>query len=134
MIRDSQESTENLAHFGVKGMHWGHRKGTSESSGSKSKKLSRAEVRQEKSKFYEDKLNNVLQTALKNPESLIALKGPGEAYASIVTGKEFVNYARNNGAMDARMTDVYATKNSKSGPYTLNANINQKYVRSDKRK
>lgn len=128
-----------LAHFGVKGMKWGKRKaGDSDSGGdassSKPKKLTRAEAKQEKADFYQKKADNLLKVASKDPDSLIAIRTPGAYVATVATGKEFLDYMAKGGYMDIKMSDVYATKDAKSGQYVLNDKINERYVRSDKKK
>jgi hypothetical protein len=127
--------TNTLEHHGIKGMRWGVRRDDSTSSSggsSKPKKLSRSEVAQEQRDFYQKKADNILKVASKDPESLIALKTPNDAV--IVTGHQFVDHMTRGGLMDIRMSDVWATKASPTGPYELNPNINQPFVRSDKRK
>lgn len=108
-----------LAHHGVKGMKWGQHK-----------KLSRKEVRAEKHAFYEAKANRLIQQALKDPTTLIALN-TGGVHPTVVTGREFVQHLSYGGVMNIKMTDVYATK--KKGQYVMNQNPNEKFVRSDKK-
>lgn len=118
-----------LAHYGVKGMRWGHRK-AEDSSGTGKQRLSRkefkAKVRQEKSDFYQKKADSLLKESLKDPEVLVRLKST-DPYPTILTGKEFVDYLTRGGIMDIKATDIYARKTSKNGPYELNAEGNRVY-------
>jgi hypothetical protein len=113
-----------LAHHGVKGMKWGERKAA------KPAKLSRKQVKAEKHAFYQNKANSLVQEALKNPKTLIALN-TGGTFPTIVTGREFITHLSNGGVMNIKATDVYA-RQGKDGAYVLNDNPNQKYQRSDK--
>jgi hypothetical protein len=116
--------SNELRHFGVKGMRWGHRQ-ASGSGSSKPRKMTRQEVKADKTAFYEKKLSNVLEKSLKDPKTLVTLTLQGESYPTVVTGKEFVDYASRGGLMNARTTDIYATL-TKDG-YKLNENVNQRY-------
>lgn len=96
------------------------------------KKLTSAQVKAEKADFYQRKANNILKTAAKDPESLIALRTHNDAV--IVTGKQFIDHMVSGGVMNIKMTDVYATRRGGAGKYILNPNINRPYIRSDKLK
>lgn len=125
--------SNELRHFGVKGMRWGHRKPSDDGGSSKSlkpRKMTRQEVKADKDKFYQDKLSNVVNKSLKDPKTLVTLKAQGEAYATVVTGKEFLDYAKRGGILDAKTTDIYATR-TKDG-YQLNENANQRYRKPGK--
>jgi hypothetical protein len=100
---------------------------------SKPVKLSRKDVRVEKQAFYQKKAEHLLKTAVDNPDVLIGVSN-GSPIPTVVTGKEFVNHMSRGGMMNVRYTDIYATKDPKSGSYVLNPTPNQKFVRSDKRK
>lgn len=131
-----------LSHFGVKGMRWGHRKaqdgGGDSNESSKPKKLTRKEVRAEKKEFYLKKADDVVRTAAAQPESLIRTLAydPISGYNRqvVMTGKELVDHLAKGGYMNAKYTDVYATKDANSQEYVLNPNLGQKYRRSDKPK
>lgn len=122
------EVDEFLAHYGVKGMKWGVRKSSGDSSGSSEKRLSRkefkAKVSSEKNAFYENKAARILDEATKDPKTLISVKAG--TYPTVVTGKEFVSYLSNGGSFDIRATDVYARRTAE-GPYQLNTSMNQQY-------
>lgn len=119
-------SNNELQHVGVKGMRWGHRKAEPTSSKpSKPAKMTRKEVRADKDRFYQDKLSNVINKSLKDPKTLVQLTTPGDTFATVVTGRQFVEYASNGGLLNAKTTDIYATL-TKDG-YQLNENINQRY-------
>lgn len=123
------EVDEFLAHYGVKGMKWGVRKRSGDSSGSSEKRLSRkdfkAKVSSEKAAFYENKASRILDEASKDPKTLISIKTAG-TYPTVVTGKEFVSYLSSGGSFDIRATDVYARRTAE-GPYALNTSMNQQY-------
>lgn len=129
-----------LAHFGVKGMKWGKRKArdAASDSGNAPKKLTRKEVRAEKKEFYLKKVDNVVKTAAAKPETLIKTLAYdpvlGMNVQTIMTGKELIEHLGRGGYMNAKYTDVYATKDAKTQEYVLNDKINEKYVRSDKKK
>lgn len=143
-MTDNDNTEAFLAHFGVKGMKWGKRKAADDSSdgdskgSSKPQKLTRKEVRAEKKAFYEKKADNVIRTAAAKPETLIQTLAYdpvlGMNVKTIMTGKELVEHMGKGGYMNAKYTDIYATKDAKSQNYILNDKINQKYVRSDKKK
>lgn len=140
-MTDNEKTDAFLAHFGVKGMRWGKRKARDSDSGgessggsSKPKKLTRKEVKQEKADFYQKKADNLLKVASTDPDSLIAVRTPNTYIATVATGKEFLDYMAKGGYMDIKMSDVYATKDANSGNYVLNDKMNQRYVRSDKKK
>lgn len=116
--------SDELQHFGVKGMKWGKRSAKAASS-PRPKKMTRQEIRADKDAFYQKKLKNVIDTAMKDPENLISLRAAGTPFQTLVTGREFIEYASQGGIMDATMTDVYATK--RGDKYLLNENVNAKY-------
>lgn len=125
-----------LEHHGVKGQRWGVRRNRDNSGpggkAAKPAKLTREQVKAERDAFYQKKAQHILDTAIKQPESLIALRTQNDAV--IVTGKEFVNHMSRGGLMDIRASDVYATRPGNKGPYVLNPNINTAFVRSDGRR
>lgn len=119
-----QPDDDFLEHHGIKGMRWGHHKAKAEGSTKtpkaakpeKPKKLSGKEKRAARRAADEKKANDLLNEALKNPQTLIKLNtgyGP-----TIVTGKEFVEHLINGGYMNVRSTDIYA-RQDKSGQYVL---------------
>lgn len=129
---------EFLMHHGVKGMKWGERRAQ--------KRANKAEYKSEmqeyrknksaaKEKFYNDKMESVYKTALKDPQAIInvyARHGYDTVPSNmLVTGREFVEGAKMGKIMDARYTDVYAYSNKgkdgKTG-YTYNENFNARYV------
>lgn len=137
-----------LEHFGVKGMRWGVRrtdeqlarasKGKKDSSSksekestSKPKKLTRQEVRQEKREFYEKKASRILAEAAEKPDVLVSVLTPHSQFPTVVSGREFVDYARRGGAFNTRVSDIYARK--ENGSYVINTNMNERYRRSDKK-
>jgi hypothetical protein len=129
--------SEDLAHFGVKGMRWGHRKAKDISGPSGSSKpaapprKTRKEVRQinreGRAKFNEEKIHKILAASTKNggKDVLVGLTTPDSVFPTIVTGREFVEYVSRGGGFDVRLTDIYATKQGKN--YVINENANQQY-------
>ena len=124
----SQDVDVFLEHFGVKGMRWGVRRSSQNetSSPKKSRREKRAESKAAKQEFYNQKAQRILAKSLEDPDILVALK-TADTYPTIVTGREFVEYASKGGAFDVRYTDVYATKDSASNMYVLNNNMNERY-------
>lgn len=121
------QSTE-LAHYGVKGMKWGRRRGGDSSSGGGEKRLSRkehrAKVKQDKAEFYQKKADNLLKEVLKEPISLVAVRDRS-GQTTIATGKEFMDFAAKGGMFDIRYTDIYARPTSEG--YQINADMNTRY-------
>jgi hypothetical protein len=120
-----------LAHYGVKGMRWGHRK-PDDSGGAAPKKRSRKELRAVnkagREKFNQDRADKVLGAALKKGDGvLIKTHMPYDQYPTIMSGKEFTTYLSRGGAFDIRMTDIYATKDEKAGTYVLNDQPTERY-------
>jgi hypothetical protein len=98
-----------LEHHGVKGMRWGSRKGASSGDKRRGFRQRRADKRQARIQ----KANDLMTTALKDPEVLIKLNNQ-----QIVTGRQFVQFMGRGGLMDVRTTDIYAKKGPK-GKYVL---------------
>lgn len=121
-----------LMHYGVQGMRWGQRRAQKRAD----KAAYKSELKRHKEKFYSDKMDRVLKTALDDPESIINVYGR-HGYDTVpsnmlVLGREFVEGAKMGKIMDARYTDVYAYSNKgadgKTG-YEYNENFNAKYVK-----
>lgn len=89
------------------------------------KKQAKVRTRAEQDAFYQAKATRIMETAAKDPESLIALRTQYDSV--IVTGKQFVDHMTNGGLMDIRRTDIYATRPNGQGPYVLNPNINARF-------
>lgn len=131
--------SEDLAHFGVKGMRWGHRKTkdlpshsgapkTAEPVKKKSRKEVRAINRQGRAEFDQARVDKVLKEAIKKGDNvLIKTNMPYDQYPTIMSGKEFTTYLSRGGAFDIRMTDIYATKDAKAGAYVLNDKPTERY-------
>ena len=114
-----------LEHYGVKGMRWGVRK-NSTSSHKKSRREKRAEKKAAKQEFYNKKAQNIIAKSLEDPDTIVSLKTT-DVYPTLVTGREFVEYASKGGIFDIRYTDVYATKDRESNTYVVNNNMNARY-------
>ena len=123
-----------LEHFGVKGMKWGVRKKRdqgSDSSSPKKKKLTRQEVKAEKRAFYEKKAARLIYEAQRDPTVMLRITRPGDPIPNIVTGQQFLNYAKAGGVFDVRVSDIYAQRQNGQGPYII-TNQNEVYRRSDR--
>ena len=132
----SEEVDDFLEHFGVKGMKWGKRKAeggtSSESNSASTKRLSRKEVRKinrEGQRAHDTKrVNDVLAESLKKGDDiLVSTMFAGETYKTILTGKEFAERAAAGSHINARMTDVFASKKSGDNPYELRDNSQANY-------
>ena len=121
-----------LTHFGVPGMKWGHRKGPQVGDRIKApdgqmatvvshpRRLSRKEVRAVnkagREQWAKDKADKLLVHAMN--DSLIKLAMPGTV-PTVVTGKQFVNYVKNQGAFDIYASDVWASKTPYGTAYKM---------------
>ena len=115
-----------LFHNGVKGMKWGVRKAKA-SSGSP-KKYSRAEKKAIKEKFYADKADNLVKTAMtKGNGVLIAVVTKPGHMPLVVTGKEFTEHLSLGGSFNSRLTDIYAAQETAKGMYVMNAEMNKSW-------
>ena len=124
----SQDVDAFLEHYGVKGMRWGVRRSSQNetSSPKKSRREKRAEKKAAKQEFYNQKAQRIIAKAMEDPDTLVALKTT-DTYPTIVTGREFIEYASKGGFFDVKYTDIYATKDSASNAYVLNNNMNERY-------
>lgn len=114
---DKPGSPEDLLHYGVKGMIWGKRKPKY----TESRKEYKSRVKTERREHDEKKLDNVLKTSLKKgDEVLIKTRTAGDNVMTITSGKEFVDFLSKGGVFDARVTDVFATLDKKTGQYVQN--------------
>lgn len=130
------EVDDFIAHYGKKGMRWGHRKnpddgggsggsggssgggsggsgGSGDASGGKPKKLSRKEARALNKKgeleFNQKKMEKIFEESFKGgDEVLIATRLSGDNAITITTGKEIVAHLSAGGALDVRTTEVFA--------------------------
>lgn len=112
MSTTRERDAEFLAHVGVKGMRWGHRKAEDASSsnasvpktsGRKERKIKKEAAREAGRKADAKKVRDLVDLSLKSPDVLITLNGQ-----TIVTGKEFSNHMRAGGLMNAKTTTVFA--------------------------
>lgn len=132
----SDEVDNFLAHFGVKGMKWGKRKGENSSVTAGAslaqapKRLSKKEVRQINRDGQNDhdkaRVQKVFDESYKKGEKvLVSTMMQGDYAKTIMTGKQFVEHAMTGGAVNARSTDIYAER--RSGQYELRDNSNSEY-------
>ncbi|MFZ2560388.1 MAG: hypothetical protein WAW91_02035 [Candidatus Nanoperiomorbaceae bacterium] len=116
-----------LSHDGVKGMKWGVRKSKDSSPTNTKKHYTRAEKKVIKQKFYQDKAENLVKTALEKQNDVLISVFLGVGAPTIVTGKQFVEHLSNGGGFNVNYTDVYAAKSSPTGPYVMNKNANKSW-------
>jgi hypothetical protein len=88
-----------VAHFGVKGMKWGVRKNRNTSR--MSRKDLKAKNKADREKFNQEKIQRVISTASKKPDSTISLKTQSLTPV-LVTGEQFTSYLANRGVFDVR--------------------------------
>ena len=94
-----------LVHYGVKGMRWGHRKAAPKISRRENRKMNKAAA----AKFYNDKADKLLSESIKKEDSIIIkVDGPGSPYSTLMTGKEFTTYLSRGGAFDVKTSDIFA--------------------------
>lgn len=128
------DADDVLAHFGVKGMKWGKRKGEN-SSPKISRKENRQLNREAAADFYENKLNTIYGEAKKKGDAvLIKTRDPGEYASTILTGKEFARGLEAGGMLDIKVTEVYARQPKPKSQYVLNDDEIGTYKKQDFRK
>ena len=115
MIYEEKPSLEDaLAHHGVKGMKWGHRKAHSTGI---TRKQNRQMNREARDKFYADKGDKILgeiASVKDKRDILVKTRTVDDPYGIMMTGKEFMGYLDYNGAFDVKVTEIYAKKTGKS--------------------
>jgi hypothetical protein len=110
-----------LEHFGVKGMHWGVRNKTSGGSARISRKQNRQMNKEASQKFYGDKAATLYKEAKKGGDGvLVKTKFAYDSYPTLVTGKEFVKHLESGGALDIRMSEVYARQSKPDSQFVVN--------------
>lgn len=124
---------EALAHFGVKGMRWGHRK-AAESTGI-TRKQNRQMNREASEKFYADKATTLYKEAKKGGDSvLIETRLPFDSVKTVVTGRQFVEQLERGGALDIRVSEVFARQPSPDSQYVRNTDRIGTYRKQNFRK
>lgn len=119
-----------LAHYGVPGMRWGHRKG--DSNDHVSRKQNRQMNKEAENKFNEKKATTLYNEAKKGGEkTLIEVRLPGDFAQTVVTGKQFAEHLESGGVFDVRMTEVFATQSKAGEQYVLNDNKIGTYKKQD---
>lgn len=125
----SEPVEDFLAHYGILGMKWGKRKKYEET-----RREYKARTREEQDAFYRDKLSRTINASLKKGEDiLVGSRLPGDYAVTIMTGKQFVEYASKGGLLDAKTTDVFATLDKKLGKFVQNPNPNPEFKPSERK-
>jgi hypothetical protein len=112
---------EALAHFGKKGMKWGVRTAVPGGSAPISRKQNRQMNKEASQKFYSDKATTLYKEAKKSGDTvLVKTQLPNATYATVVTGKQFAEHLEAGGAMNIRMTEIYARQPKPDSQFVLN--------------
>lgn len=119
--QEDKPSLDDLAHHGVKGMHWGVRKAGTAPAAKISRKQNRQMNKEAANEFYAKKAHDLYAQGKKYGDKvLVATVLPGATSKSIITGKELVGHLEAGGALNVKATEVYAKLDSKRGGYVMN--------------
>lgn len=121
--------SDELAHFGVKGMKWGVHKKHDES-----RKEYKKRTKQESREFYDKKADALIKASLsKGDKVLIATKLPGDFATTITTGTQFIEHLQKGGVFDVKTTEVFATQPKKNAQFETNEQPIGTYKKSERR-
>lgn len=129
-----ENPSDVLAHFGVKGMKWGKRKGE-DSSPKISRKENRQLNREAADKFNQEKLTTIYDEAKAKGEAvLVKTRTPGDYATTVMTGKQFTEALEDGGYLDVNTTEIFARQPKPDAQYELNENEIGSYKKQDFRK
>ena len=115
-----------IKHYGVKGMKWGVR--ISRADKKKAKAATKAQNRSGETEFLERKLHRAFDAAQKDPNNtLIRTMFERDKTPVLRTGKDFIDHLTRGGAVNAKLTDLYATKNAEDGRYYIDEHFGEKF-------
>lgn len=121
--------SDELAHYGVKGMKWGVHKKHDES-----RREYKKRTKQESREFYDKKADALIQASLKKGDQvLIATKLPGDYATTITTGTRFIEHLQRGGVFDVKTTEVFATQPKKNSQFVENDKPIGTYKKSERR-
>lgn len=119
--QEDKPSLDDLAHHGIKGMHWGVRKAGTAPAAKISRKQNRQMNKAAANEFYTKKMHTLLAEGQKHGDKvLVATVLPGQTSRTVITGKALVKHLAAGGALNIQATEVYAKFDAKNKAYVTN--------------
>lgn len=109
-----------LAHFGVKGMHWGVRNSRSSGGHTESRSDYHKRISSEHAAYREKKAADLYALSKQHGDKiLIKTHLPGDTIPTITTGTEFAKHLEGGHAFNVDRTEVYARQHKDNTPFIL---------------